>query len=192
MLNKKMDNTRSVNGGNNAVATLANGCFWCTEAIFKDLKGVSKVTSGYTGGQVRNPTYEQVCTGETGHAEALQIEFDPAVISYEQLLEVFFATHDPTTRNRQGNDVGPQYRSGIFYHDDEQRHAAEKVMSEVDAAKIYDQPIITEINKFEIFYPAESYHQNYYANHPERGYCQMVITPKVSKFRQKFAGLLKS
>lgn len=187
-----MDNTRSVNGGNNAVATLANGCFWCTEAIFKDLKGVSKVTSGYTGGQVRNPTYEQVCTGETGHAEALQIEFDPAVISYEQLLEVFFATHDPTTRNRQGNDVGPQYRSGIFYHDDEQRHAAEKVMSEVDAAKIYDQPIITEINKFEIFYPAESYHQNYYANHPERGYCQMVITPKVSKFRQKFAGLLKS
>lgn len=175
-----------------ALATFANGCFWCTEAIFKDLKGVSKVTSGYTGGQVRNPTYEQVCTGETGHAEALQVAYDPAVISYEQLLEVFFATHNPTTRNRQGNDVGPQYRSAIFYHDEVQKIAAEKVMHQVDAENIFDQPIVTEITKFETFYPAESYHQNYYANNSEQGYCQMVITPKVSKFRQKFAGLLKT
>lgn len=175
-----------------ALATFANGCFWCTEAIFKDLKGVSKVTSGYTGGQVRNPTYEQVCTGESGHAEALQIEYDPSVISYEQLLEVFFATHNPTTRNRQGNDVGPQYRSVIFYHDDVQKSAAEKVLHQVDAAKIYDQPTVTEILKFETFYPAEGYHQNYYANNSEQNYCQMVITPKVSKFRQKFAYLLRS
>lgn len=173
-------------------ATFASGCFWCTEAIFKDLKGVSKVTSGYSGGQVRNPTYDQVCSGTTGHAEALQVEFDPGVISFKQLCEVFFATHDPTTLNRQGNDVGPQYRSAIFYHDDEQKKVAGQVMQAVDADQVYDRPIVTEVKPFKEFYPAESYHQDYYANNPEQGYCQMVISPKVSKFRQKFAPLLKS
>lgn len=157
----------------------------------KNIRGVSRVVSGYTGGHVDQPTYEQVSSGTTGHAEAIQVEFDPNVVSYEQLVEVFFLTHNPTTLNRQGNDVGEQYRSVIFVHTDEQRATAERVKAKIAAEHVYDQPIVTEILPAARFYPAEQYHQNYYANNPEQAYCQAVIDPKVAKFRQKFAALLK-
>jgi len=173
------------------LATFGEGCFWCTEAIFQELKGVEKVISGYSGGSLENPTYEQVCSGTTGHAEVLQITFDPDTISYEKLLEIFWKTHDPTTRNRQGNDFGPQYRSVIFYHDQHQKEIAEVYKAKLEAEHIWDQPVITEIVAFKHFWPAEEYHQNYYRNNPERGYCTLVITPKVEKFRKIFKDRLK-
>jgi peptide-methionine (S)-S-oxide reductase len=167
-------------------ATFGSGCFWCTEAIFQQLKGVKSVVSGYSGGTVANPSYEQVCTGTTGHAEVCQIEYDSQLISYEELLEVFFNTHDPTTLNRQGNDVGAQYRSVIFYHDEEQRKAAERVRNELETKKVFKQPIVTEIAAFEHFYPAEDYHQNYFRNNPNQEYCRYVIAPKLVKFEKVF------
>jgi len=173
-------------------ATFANGCFWCTEAVFTRLKGVLSVMPGYSGGHVQNPTYEQVSSGTTGHAEALQIEYDPAVISYETLLSVFFATHDPTTLNRQGNDTGEQYRSVIFYHDGEQHTTAERIIDQLDADHTFSAPIITQLVQFETFYPAENYHRDYYANNPNQPYCQFVIDPKVAKLRKKYASLLKA
>lgn len=173
------------------LATFGSGCFWCGQPLFADLKGVTKVTVGYAGGSQPNPTYKDVCTGTTGHAEVIQIEFDPAVISYEQLVEVFFLTHDPTTLNRQGNDIGTQYRSVIFSHDGHQRQAAMAVKEKIDHQKVYDRPIVTAIEPYSAFYPAESYHQNYYTKNPDQGYCQMVIDPKVAKFRKKFAALRK-
>ncbi|WP_242918661.1 peptide-methionine (S)-S-oxide reductase MsrA [Pontibacter liquoris] len=174
------------------IATFGNGCFWCTEAVFQELNGVEKVVSGYTGGQVENPTYKQVCTGTTGHAEVLQITYDPAVISYEELLEVFWATHDPTTLNRQGNDVGTQYRSSIFYHNEEQKQLAEQYKQKLDASGAFDQPIVTTIEALGPFYPAEDYHQNYYRNNGEQPYCSFLIRPKLDKFRKVFKHKLKS
>lgn len=172
-------------------ATFGNGCFWCTEAIFKSLKGVETVESGYSGGKVKNPTYREVCTGETGHAEVIQITFDPSVISFEELLEVFWETHDPTTPNRQGADVGTQYRSAIFYHSPEQKEAAEKYKAELNRQNVYNKPVVTEITAFDMFYKAENYHQDYYANNPTQGYCQIVIVPKLEKFRKVFKDKLK-
>ena len=174
-----------------AKATLAGGCFWCTEAVYAELKGVKAVTSGYIGGAVPNPTYKDVCTGQTGHAEAIEIEYDPAVVPFEKLLEVFFATHDPTTLNRQGADVGTQYRSGVFYHDDEQKRIAEEVIAKLDEAKVFPRKIVTEVTKATTFYPAEDYHQDYFANHPFQPYCQAVAAPKVDKVRKVFKDLLK-
>jgi peptide-methionine (S)-S-oxide reductase len=174
-----------------SVATLAGGCFWCLEAVYDELKGVESVESGYSGGQVPNPTYHQVCDGDTGHAEVVQVRFDPSVISYADLLHVFFTIHDPTTRNRQGNDVGPQYRSAIFYHDAEQKRVAEEVLREIEAQKLWDAPIVTEVTPFDKFYIAEGYHQEYFKNNPFQGYCRVVIAPKVTKFRQKFVDRLK-
>ncbi|MFN7814115.1 MAG: peptide-methionine (S)-S-oxide reductase MsrA [Planctomycetia bacterium] len=174
-----------------AKATLAEGCFWCTEAVFAELKGVKKVVSGYTNGTVPNPTYKQVCTGLTGHAEAIEVEYDPAVVPFEKLLEVFFATHDPTTLNRQGADAGTQYRSGIYYHDDEQKQVAEKVIKALDDAKVFPAKIVTEVKKAEKFYPAEDYHQDYFANNPNQPYCRAVAAPKVDKVRKVFKDLVK-
>ncbi len=173
------------------MATLAGGCFWCTEAIFTELKGVEKVESGYSGGTVANPSYELVCTGTTGHAETAQITFDPKVISYRDLLRIFFTVHDPTTLNRQGADVGTQYRSVIFYHDEEQKKVAEEVMKEVTAQKIWDAPLVTELVPAKPFYKAEDYHQEYFANNPNQGYCRVVIAPKVAKFREHYREKLK-
>lgn len=174
------------------IATFANGCFWCTEAIFSELKGVTNVTSGYTGGQTENPTYKEVCSGNTGHAECLQITYDPGVISFDELLEVFWKTHDPTTLNRQGGDVGTQYRSGIFYHDEEQRVLAEKYKAELDNSGAYENPIVTEITAFTKFYPAEAYHQEYFANNENANpYCKLVVRPKVDKFKKVFSAKLK-
>ncbi|RJQ59309.1 MAG: peptide-methionine (S)-S-oxide reductase [Stygiobacter sp.] len=173
------------------VATFGAGCFWCTEAVFTRLKGVAKVESGYSGGNVPNPTYEAVCTGKTGHAECTNIYFDPAVISYAQLLEVFFKTHNPTTLNQQGADVGTQYRSVIFYHNNEQKQLAEKAKMDLTEAKIWDKPIVTEISEFRKFYRAEDYHQDYYENNTNQGYCAFVITPKIEKFEKVFKNLLK-
>jgi peptide-methionine (S)-S-oxide reductase len=172
-------------------ATFGNGCFWCTEAIFQDLEGVEKVVSGYAGGHVINPTYKQVCTATTGHAEVLQITYDPGKIGYAELLEVFWKTHDPTTLNRQGNDVGPQYRSIIFYHNEEQRQLAEKYKRELDASGAFDKPIVTTIEPIPDFYPAEDYHQNYFNNNSEQPYCNFLIRPKVEKFRKVFKEKLK-
>jgi peptide-methionine (S)-S-oxide reductase len=172
------------------VATLAAGCFWCVEAVFQDLKGVIKVESGYSGGNVKNPGYREVCTGTTGHAEACQIYFNPKEISFEELLEIFWTTHDPTTLNRQGADAGPQYRSAIFYHGEKQKQIAEKSKAEV-ATKIWDNPIVTEITKYSNFYKAEDYHQNYYNENSHAPYCQIVIAPKIIKMRHKFADKLK-
>jgi len=174
------------------LATFGNGCFWCSEAIFQRLKGVEKVMPGYSGGHVDNPTYEQVCTSTTGHAESIQITYDPAQITYDELLEVFWKTHDPTTKNRQGNDIGPQYRSVIFYHDAEQKRLAESYKAKLDAEKIWDRPIVTEIVPFTKFWPAEDYHRNYYNNNPSKGYCNLVITPKVEKFKKIFKDRLKT
>lgn len=173
------------------VATLAGGCFWCLEAVFDELRGVTSVVSGYAGGHARKPTYQQVCTGATGHAEVVQITFDPSVVSYRELLEVFFTVHDPTTLNRQGADVGTQYRSAIFYHTPEQRETAEQVINKLDGAKIWDAPIVTEVVPFTEFFPAEDYHQEYFANNPNQPYCRAVVAPKVAKFRQKFLENLK-
>lgn len=173
------------------LATFGGGCFWCLEAVFEQLRGVHKVVSGYTGGDVPNVTYEQVCTGRTGHAEVIQVTFDPAEILFADLLDVFFATHDPTTLNRQGADAGTQYRSAIFYHDDDQRRIAVAKIEELNAAKIWNAPIVTQMESLAAFYPAEDYHQGYFRSHPAQGYCQAVISPKVGKFRQKFAHRLR-
>lgn len=173
------------------VATLAGGCFWCLDAVYQKLRGVEKVVSGYMGGQVDNPTYKQVCYGNTGHAEVVQLTFNPELVSYKELLEIFFTIHDPTTLNRQGADVGTQYRSAIFYHSPEQKETAEQVIAELTAEGVWGDPIVTEIVPLDKFYVAEDYHQNYYANNPNQGYCTVVIAPKVSKFRQKFLEKLK-
>jgi peptide-methionine (S)-S-oxide reductase len=173
------------------LATLAGGCFWCLEAVYDELKGVESVESGYSGGQVPNPTYHEVCDGDTGHAEVVQIRFDPSILSYADLLHVFFTIHDPTTLNRQGNDVGTQYRSAIFYHDAEQKRVAEEVIREIEAQKLWEDPIVTEVTPFDRFYIAEAYHQEYFKNNPFQGYCRVVIAPKVAKFRQKFVERLK-
>jgi peptide-methionine (S)-S-oxide reductase len=173
-----------------AKATFAGGCFWCTEAVYAQIKGVKSVTSGYIGGQLPNPTYQQICTGLTGHAEAVEIEYDPAVVPYEKLLEVFFATHDPTTLNRQGPDVGTQYRSGVFYHDDEQQRIAREVIAKLNAARAFPGPIVTEVTPASIFYPAEKYHQDYFANNPYQPYCQAMVAPKVAKVRKVFKDIL--
>ncbi len=172
-------------------ATLGGGCFWCLEAVFDSLRGVEDVVSGYSGGHTPHPTYEMVCTGTTGHAEVVQITFDPAIISYREILEVFFAIHDPTTLNRQGADVGTQYRSVIFYHSGEQKAVAEQVIAEVNAAGLWPRPVVTQVVPFEAFYPAEDYHQEYFARNPYQGYCQIVIAPKVAKFRKQFLQRLK-
>ena len=174
------------------VATLGGGCFWCTEAVFSGLKGVVKVESGYSGGTVANPSYEQVCTGRTGHAEVAQITFDPEMISYKEILEIFFTVHDPTTLNRQGADVGTQYRSVIFYHNNEQRAASEQVIKEITAAGIWDGPIVTQVEPLKAFYKAEDYHQQYFENNPRQSYCQIVIAPKVRKFREHYRDRLKA
>ena len=173
------------------IATLAGGCFWCLEAAFSRLKGVSQVVSGYAGGIMANPTYEQVTSGATGHAETVQITFDAAVISYRELLEVFFAIHDPTTLNRQGADVGPQYRSVVFYQTPQQKTEAEGIIKELDASHTWDKPMVTKVEALTVFYPAEEYHQHYYEKHPAQSYCQVVISPKLAKLRQKFAAKLK-
>ena len=167
-------------------ATLAGGCFWCLEAVYVELRGVSKVVSGYAGGSVRNPSYRQVCSGSTGHAEVVQITFDPNVVSYRELLEIFFTIHDPTTLNRQGADVGTQYRSAIFYHDEEQRRIATEVIAELSAQKLWPNPIVTQVAPLDTFYPAEEYHQNYFADNPMQPYCQVVVAPKVAKFRKHY------
>lgn len=172
-------------------ATLAGGCFWCTEAIFKRLKGVENVVSGYTGGTIPNPTYEQVCGGKTGHAEAIQITFDPSVISYEKLLEVFFKLHDPTALNQQGNDIGTQYRSAIFYHDEEQKRVAEELKDKLEKSGYYQNKIVTEIVPFTNFYLAESYHQDYYKKNSYQPYCQIIIDPKIQKLYQEFGDVAK-
>ncbi len=174
------------------MATLAGGCFWCLEAVFQQLKGVTKVTSGYSGGTVLNPTYEAVCTGRTGHAEVVQIEFDPAVVSYRELLEVFFLIHDPTTLNRQGVDEGTQYRSAIFYHSPQQKDTAAAVIAELEAAKVWDDPIVTEVVPLKAFYPAEEYHRDYFRRNPTQGYCRAVIAPKVAKLRKHYLERLKA
>lgn len=175
-----------------ATATLGGGCFWCVEAVYQELRGVDSVVSGYSGGHVENPTYEQVCSKQTGHAEVVQVHFDPQEISYADILRVFFTTHDPTTLNRQGNDVGPQYRSVIFYHNDEQKKIAEEVKAEIEKEGLYEDPVVTEISPLVNWYPAEGYHQNYYRQHTTQPYCAFLITPKLAKFRKMYADKLKS
>jgi methionine-S-sulfoxide reductase len=180
-------------GGNEKLekATFGEGCFWCTEAVFQNLRGVKSVVSGYSGGTVENPTYEDVCTGRTGHAEVIQVTYDPAVISYDDLLKVFWQTHDPTTPNQQGHDHGTQYRSAVFYHTADQRRVAEQYKSQLDASKVFARPIVTEITPIKNFYPAEKYHQDYFNQNPGNQYCQFVIRPKVEKFNKEFKPLLK-
>jgi peptide-methionine (S)-S-oxide reductase len=173
------------------IATFANGCFWCTEAVFQRLKGVLEVRSGFSGGNIKNPAYREVVTGRTGHAEVLHIHYDAALISFQKLLEVFFATHDPTTLNRQGNDVGTHYRSAIFFHNTAQKQTAEEFVSLLEKAAIFEAPIVTEITSFEAFYPAESYHENYFEGHQEEPYCKFVIQPKLQKFIKTFSEDLK-
>ncbi len=180
-----------MNNNKMEIATLANGCFWCSEAIFSRLKGVKSVLPGYSGGQVENPTYDQVCGGRTGHAEAAQIEFDPKVISFEKLLDVFWHTHDPTTLNRQGNDIGTQYRSAIFYHDEKQKEIAEKSKREIENKGVYKSPIVTEISPFRNFCVAEDYHKNYYEQHQDAPYCKFVIDPKIHKLLKQYGNVLK-
>ncbi len=178
-------------GASEEVITLGGGCFWCTEAIFDELKGVKRVESGYSGGNLPDPTYEQVCTGTTGHAEVVQVTFDPRVISLNDILHIFFTVHDPTTLNRQGPDVGTQYRSAIFYRNDEQKKVAEEVMRDIEASRIWNAPLVTKLEPFKAFYTAEDYHQSYYANNSNQPYCRMVIAPKVAKFREKYRARLK-
>lgn len=173
------------------VATFGNGCFWCTEAVFETLEGVYGAVSGYSGGNIANPSYEMVCTGRTGHAEVVQVFYDPEKISYAALLEAFFRSHDPTTRNRQGADVGTQYRSVIFYHDDQQKQLAESIIKELDSSGAYPNPIVTEVSPLTKFYPAEDYHQSYFENNPNQAYCAAVIAPKLEKFRKVFRDKLK-
>jgi len=175
----------------NEIATFAGGCFWCTEAIFKRLKGVISVTPGYSGGSKENPTYKEVCEGTTGHAEATQIEFDPAIIPYEKLLEIFWHTHNPTTLNRQGNDIGTQYRSSVFYHDERQKEKAEALKKETEDSKLFEDPIVTEIVPFKNFYTAEDYHKNYYDKNKEAPYCNFVIDPKIQKLLKEYSGNVK-
>ena len=172
-------------------ATLAGGCFWCLDGAYRDLRGVVDVESGYAGGHVENPTYEQVCTGATGHAEVVRITYDPAEVSYRDLLEVFFSIHDPTTLNRQGADVGTQYRSAIFTHDDAQRAAAEAIIAELEGESVFADPIVTEVTPLDRYWPGEAYHQDYYRRNPGQGYCQVVIAPKLAKFRARYAARLK-
>jgi methionine-S-sulfoxide reductase len=171
-------------------ATFGSGCFWCTEAVFQQLRGVKSVVSGYSGGEVEDPSYEQVCTGRTGHAEVVQMTYDPAEITFADLLKVFWQTHDPTTRNRQGHDVGTQYRSAVFYHDDNQRQIAEQYKHQLDAAGTFGAPIVTEITPLKNFFPAENYHRDYFRSNPAQSYCAFVIRPKVEKFAAQFADLL--
>jgi peptide-methionine (S)-S-oxide reductase len=178
-------------GAGTEIATLAGGCFWCLEAVFKEVDGVEEVTSGYTGGTTVNPTYQEVCTGATGHAEAVRLTFNPGKISYREILQIFFSVHDPTTLNRQGGDVGTQYRSAIFYHNEPQRAIAEAVIKELNEAHLWKKPIVTQLVALEKFYPAEDYHREYFSRHPEQSYCQVVISPKVSKFRKQWAKRLK-
>ena len=173
------------------VATLGGGCFWCLEAVYDELRGVKEVVSGYMGGHVPYPTYEQVCGKNTGHVEVVQVTFDPSVVSFKELLQVFFTIHDPTTMNRQGNDVGPQYRSAIFYHSDEQKQVSAEVMAEVEAEKLYSNRLVTEVTAADVFYRAEEYHQNYFANNRLQPYCMFVVAPKVGKFRKKYFDRLK-
>jgi peptide-methionine (S)-S-oxide reductase len=173
-------------------ATLAGGCFWCLHAAYKEVEGVVRVVSGYSGGRRENPSYEQVCTGSTGHAEVVQVEFDAGTLDFEDVLDIFFALHDPTTLNRQGADVGTQYRSAVFYHNEEQKRAAEQKISELEQAKIWNNPIVTVLEPLDVFYPAEEYHQDYFARNPGNPYCQAVINPKLSKLRQKFSARLKA
>ena len=172
------------------IATLGGGCFWCVEAVLQRLRGVTSITSGYTGGQTQSPTYKEICTGATGHAEVVQVEFDNDVIDYRQLLRVFMLTHDPTTLNRQGNDVGTQYRSVIYYHDEMQHDGAREVIEDIDASEVYANPVVTEISPLEVFYPAEAYHQNYFNQNPSQQYCVFVVGEKVAKARAKFADLM--
>ena len=173
------------------LATFGNGCFWCTEAIFEQLEGVYKVEAGYAGGAVKNPTYKEVCTGSTGHAEVIRLSYDPKQISYGELLDVFFNTHDPTTLNRQGADIGTQYRSAIFYHNDEQKAEAEKMIADLEKAEVFDDKIVTEITEVNNYYVAENYHQNYYNNNKNAGYCRAVINPKLEKFSKQYKDKLK-
>jgi peptide-methionine (S)-S-oxide reductase len=198
--NKSMSNSTTslagaadqiVSAANTDTATFANGCFWCTEAIFQQLDGVLKVTSGYSGGHVVNPSYKEVTTGTTGHAECIQIVYDPKKLSFDELLEVFWQTHDPTTLNRQGNDVGPQYRSAVFYHNQEQKEKAEKYKAELDKSGAFNNPIVTEVSPFTSFYVAENYHQDYYNNNGSQPYCYYVIRPKLEKFQKVFKTKLK-
>ena len=181
-----------VNGSAREVATLGGGCFWCLEAVYQELRGVEKVESGYSGGHVPNPTYRAVCSETTGHAEVVQVTFDPSVVSYKDILEVYFTIHDPTTLNRQGADVGTQYRSVIFYHDDEQRGIAERVISDLESEGIWSDPIVTEVEPFDEFYVAEDYHQDYFRNNGFQPYCQVIIAPKVAKFRKEHLDRLKA
>jgi peptide-methionine (S)-S-oxide reductase len=174
------------------VATFGSGCYWCSEAVFQQIKGVKKVESGFSGGHVKNPTYKQVCTGTTGHAEVVQVTFDPKVITYAELLEVFWRSHDPTTKDRQGNDRGPEYRSAIFYHSERQKQLAERYKQKIDDAGVFRNPVVTEITAFEAFYPADEDHQNFYANNPRQGYCYTVIGPKLAKLKKVFAEKLKN
>ena len=173
------------------IATLAGGCFWCLEAVYENLKGVEKVVSGYAGGNVSHPTYEAVCGGATGHAEVVQVTYDPAIITFKELLEIFFAIHDPTTLNRQGNDVGTQYRSAIYYHTPEQKTQAEEAIRELKARNLWDDAIVTEITPLDVFYPAEEYHQHYFVRNPGQGYCRAVVGPKVAKARKEFYARMK-
>ena len=190
MIDKKTT-TKQMIENNLTTATFGNGCFWCTEAIFQQLKGVKKVLPGYTGGAVKKPTYKEVCTGTTGHAEAIQITFDATIISYRELLEVFFYTHNPTTLNQQGADIGTQYRSAIFYHDESQKKDAENIIKQLENDKVYDSKIVTEITPFGVYYEAEQYHQNYYNNNKSQGYCRAVINPKLDKFIKKYGDKIK-
>lgn len=178
--------------GNSEIATLGGGCFWCLEAVFEQLRGVEKVVSGYSGGTVVNPSYQQVSTGTTGHAEVVQVTFDPQMITFKEILEVFFTIHDPTTLNRQGADVGPQYRSAIFYHSEEQKAVAEQVIQELEVAEVWDAPIVTEVTPTAVFYRAEDYHQEYFRRNPGQAYCQVVIAPKVAKFRRRYMEKLRA
>ncbi len=184
--------SKPTNADHSEVATLASGCFWCTEAVFDQLKGVEEVESGYSGGNVENPSYEDVCSGTTGHAETVQVTFDPKVISYSDILHIFFTTHDPTTLNRQGADSGTQYRSAIFYHNEAQREAAQRTIKELDASKVWKKPIVTEVVPFKEFYKAEDYHQEFYERNRNYPYCQVVIEPKIAKLRQHYFNQLKS
>jgi peptide-methionine (S)-S-oxide reductase len=184
-------NTSKYSGNSSGLATLGGGCFWCIEAVFEEVKGVDDVQSGYSGGTSEDATYEKVCTGNTGHAEVVQIRFDPDVIEYWEILDIFFHVHDPTTLDRQGADVGPQYRSVIFYHDEDQRKIAEEVIGQVNSLGIYRDPVVTQVVPFEAFYEAEDYHDDYYENNPNQPYCRLVIAPKVSKLRKQFEDKLK-
>ncbi|RIH63143.1 peptide-methionine (S)-S-oxide reductase [Mariniphaga sediminis] len=184
-------NSISAEGNGLEKATLGGGCFWCTEAVYKELKGVVKAVPGYSGGHIKNPSYREVCTGRTGHAEVVQITFNPKEVSFAEILEVFFLTHDPTTLNRQGNDVGTQYRSAIFFHNEEQKQTAEKIIKRFEEEKVYDNPIVTEITPFDTFYLAEDYHHNYFERNKDQPYCQFVVAPKLEKFRKIFKEQLK-